>query len=146
MRKYVFLGCASFLGAVARYGAERIQIIGYHGNIPINTLAINVSGALWMAFLLTLAFEVWAWDEDIRLGVTTGFLGAYTTFSTLCKESVTLLYQGAYASALLYMTSSVIMGLAAVYAGVGLARAMGRKIRKASAPEGIQKNEEEYSE
>ena len=115
MRKYIFIGCGSFAGAALRYLAKGIQICNYHGNVPLNTLLINVLGALIIAFISTIAYEVWAFDSDVRLGLTTGLLGAFTTFSTLCKETVGLLQDGCYFSAISYMTISVMKRTPATY-------------------------------
>ncbi len=128
MRKYIYIGCGSFIGAVLRYLVKNIQIYSYHENIPINTLFINILGAFIMAFILTIAFEVWAFDSDVRLGLTTGLLGAFTTFSTLCKETVVLLQNGDYFSAISYMAISTILGLGAAYFGIVAARELGSKI------------------
>ena len=128
MRKYIFIGCGSFAGAVMRYLAKGIQIYNYHENVPLNTLLINILGALLIAFILTIAYEVWTFDSDVRLGLTTGVLGAFTTFSTFCKETVGLLQEGYYFSAISYMTVSVMLGLASAYFGVVLARKIGSKL------------------
>ncbi len=125
MRKYIFLSCGGFAGAILRYSIEQIQIQNYHENIPLNTLFINISGTFLMAFILTIAFEVWDIHADIRLGMTTGFLGAYTTFSTLCKETVTLMRSGDYYSAISYITVSTMLGLGVAYFGIVLARKIG---------------------
>ena len=130
MRKYSLIGCGSFIGAVLRYLVKGIQVFGYHESVPINTLLINILGAFILAFLLTIAYEVWEFDSDIRLGLTTGLLGAFTTFSTLCKESVGLLQNGFYFSAISYMTVSIMLGLAAAYLGVVLARQIGVTVTK----------------
>ncbi|MET0016151.1 fluoride efflux transporter CrcB [Oscillibacter sp.] len=130
MRKYIFIGCGSFAGAALRYLAKGIQICNYHGNVPLNTLLINVLGALMIAFISTIAYEVWAFDSDVRLGLTTGLLGAFTTFSTLCKETVGLLQDGCYLSAISYMTVSVMLGLASAYFGVVLARKIGSMVTR----------------
>lgn len=130
MRKYLYIGCGSFVGAALRYLIKNIQVCGYQENIPINTLFINVLGSLIIAFISTVAYEVWAFDADLRLGLTTGLLGAFTTFSTLCKESVGLLQSGYYFSAILYMTVSVVLGLSAVYFGVVAARKIGAAVDK----------------
>lgn len=122
MRKYIYIGCGSFIGAVLRYLVKSIQVKNDLQNIPINTLFVNILGAFAMAFILTVAFEVWSFDSDIRLGATTGLLGAFTTFSSLCKETVILLYCGNYFTAIVYMTVSVMIGLGAVYAGIAVAR------------------------
>jgi len=128
MRKYIFIGCGSFLGAVLRFMIKGIQLYHYHGNVPLNTLFVNVLGALLMAFLLTTAFEVWAFDADLRLGLTTGFLGAFTTFSTLCKETAGLLQSGEYFSAISYLTVSIMLGLGAAYFGSVIARELISKL------------------
>lgn len=122
MRKYICIGCGGFIGAILRYLIKGIKISGYHENIPLNTLLINVSGAFIMALILTAALELWALNSDIRLGITTGFLGAFTTFSTLCKEIAGLLYQGDYFSAISYLTLSTVLGLGAAYLGIAAAR------------------------
>ncbi len=128
MRKYIYIGCGSFIGAVLRYLIKGIQICNYNENVPLNTLFINVLGAFLMALILTIAFEVWDFDSDVRLGVTTGFMGAFTTFSTLCKETVVLMQNGDYFSAISYMTVSVMLGLGAAYFGIVLARETGSKL------------------
>lgn len=125
MRKYIFLACGGFAGAILRYSIEQIQIPSYHGNIPVNTLFINITGTFLIAFILTIAFEVWEIHADIRLGLTTGFLGAYTTFSTFCKESVGLMRDGHYFSAVLYITVSTLLGLGVAFFGTVLARKIG---------------------
>jgi len=127
MRKYIFIGCGSFAGAALRYLVKGIQIYNYHEKVPLNTLFINVLGTLIIAFILTID-EVWAFDSDVRLGLTTGLLGAFTTFSTLCKETVGLLQEGYYFSAISYMTVSVMLGLGSAYFGVVLARKIVSKV------------------
>lgn len=128
MRKYIFIGCGSFAGAALRYLIKGSRIFDYHGKVPLDTLFINVLGALIIAFILTIACEIGSFDSDVRLGLTTGLLGAFTTFSTLCRETVGLLQNGRYFPAIFYMTASVMLGLAAAYVGVVLARKMGSKV------------------
>lgn len=127
MRKYIFIGLGSFLGAVLRYLIKGIKIYNYHENVPLNTLMINVSGAFLLALILTIAFEVWKFDSDVRLGIATGLMGAFTTFSTMCKETVGLLQSGYYFSAISYITVSTMLGLGAAYFGIVLAREIGCK-------------------
>jgi len=130
MKKYALLSIGGFLGAIARYSFKSIQILGYHETIPLNTLLINVSGSFILALIITIAFEVWEFDSDIRLGICTGFVGAFTTFSTMCKETVALFSAGDYYSAISYITVSTMMGLGAVFLGIVLAREIGLKLAK----------------
>jgi CrcB protein len=130
LKKYIFIGFGGFLGAVSRYFIKNIHIYHYREVIPINTLIINVVGSFLIGLLLTIAFEIWEMDDHIRLGVTTGFLGAFTTFSTLCKDTVQLLKNGDYYSAISYLTMSTVLGLIAVYLGIVVAREVVAKIVK----------------
>jgi len=138
MRKYIFISIGGILGAVLRYLIKEVHIYHYHENIPLNTLIINVTGSFILALVLIVAFEVWEFDASLRLGIATGFLGAYTTFSTLCKETVGLIHQGDYFSAISYITVSTMVGLAAAYFGIILAREVVSKL--------IEKDKEDLEE
>ena len=119
MKKYVFIFIGGILGAILRYLIKNIDITSfYSGVLPLNTLFINICGSFILALVLTTAFEVYDFNVNIRLGIATGFLGAFTTFSTLCKESVNLIRQGHYYSSIIYLFSSVLLGLMAAYLGV----------------------------
>ena len=118
MRKYVFIGAGCFFGAAARYLVKLAPILGYPEYFPLNTLIVNIAGSFSLALIITIFLEIWQFDADVRLGLTTGFLGAFTTFSTLCKEAVLLLQTGNYLSAVSYMTISMVLGLGAAYLGV----------------------------
>jgi CrcB protein len=128
MRKYTLIALGGMLGAILRYVIRNIHIYHYKEIIPINTLLINVSGSFLLALILTIAFEIFEFDSDLRLGIATGFLGAYTTFSTLCKETVNLMQQGNYYSSISYIGFSTMLGLASAYFGVILAREVVSKL------------------
>ena len=128
MRKYIFIAIGGMLGAILRYNIKNIQIYNYIGLIPINTLFTNVSGSFLLALILTISFEIYEFDADIRLGIATGFLGAYTTFSTLCKEATNIMEQGHYYSSIAYIGLTIILGLTATYFGVVLAREVVSKV------------------
>lgn len=130
MKKYVLIGVGGILGAICRYLIKGIHSYPYHGSLPLNTLFINVSGSFVLALVLTAAFEVWEFDPAIRIGVTAGFLGAFTTFSTFCKETFGLIYERNYFSAVLYIVLSTLLGLAAVYFGIILVRKSALKLAK----------------
>lgn len=130
MRKYMLIAIGGAFGAILRFIIKGIQIYNYKENIPLNTLIINVLGSFLLAIILTIALEIWEFDIDIRLGIGTGFLGAFTTFSTLCKETVILMQKGFYFSALHYVMTSVMMGIVFAYFGIVLAREIISKIVK----------------
>lgn len=136
MLKYIYIFIGGALGAVLRLAIKNIHIWNYHENIPLNTLIINITGSFILALFLTFAFEVMEVDADIRLGVSTGFLGAFTTFSTLCKETVALMVSGEYFSAISYLTVSTVLGLTVAYLGIVLARELILKLVRGGISEG----------
>lgn len=130
MKKYIFIALGGMLGAMLRYRIEHIHIYHYKEIVPINTLMINITGSFVLALVLTIAFEIWQFSSDLRLGIATGFLGAYTTFSTMCKETVNLMKQGYYYSSISYIGFSTMLGLAAAYFAIILAREIVAKLVK----------------
>lgn len=122
MKKYLFIGVGGFIGAILRFYIKEIHIYHYNEAMPLNTLLINIAGCFIIGLFLTVALDEWEIDTDIRLGIATGLLGAFTTFSTLCKETYTLIIKGDYYSAISYVTVSIMLGIAAVFFGVVLAR------------------------
>jgi CrcB protein len=124
---------AGALGAAARYGLT-ILIQGWLGGrgaqstivsvlgstFPLGTLVINVSGALLLALLTALTFAG-AVSPELRLVLGTGFLGAYTTFSTFELESEGLLARGEWLPAAIYILGNLLLGFLAVLAGRAIA-------------------------
>lgn len=122
MKRYLLIGTGGALGAILRFVIKGINFHIYKGVIPLNTLVINLTGTFVLALISTIALEIIKFDDDIKLGITTGFIGAYTTFSTMCKETIGLMNKGLYFSAALYITLSTIFGLCFAYLGVIIAR------------------------
>lgn len=117
MKKYLYIGLGGFFGAISRYLIKSINLFNYSGNFPINTLLINVTGSFILALFLSAALDWLEISEEARLGFSTGFLGAYTTFSSMCKETVGLMNRGNLGTAFFYLTASIMLGLAAAYLG-----------------------------
>ena len=111
---------AAFAGAVCRYLLDLAVQYRTNSPRPYGTLAVNVSGSLALGFVvgLTLYHGV---GPDVRTVVGTGFLGAYTTFSTFAYETVRLLEEGSTLEAFANSAASVVLGLAAAGAGLALA-------------------------
>jgi fluoride exporter len=115
---------AGALGALARYGLEGLVSRRAPGAFPWGTFAVNISGAFVLGFVFTVMTEQFTVAPWIRGAVTIGFLGAYTTFSTLSFESYRLLEDGAIGIAAANMLGSLAAGLGAVYLGVITGRAL----------------------
>jgi len=120
------VGGGGILGANARYQLGEWIITRWGTTFPWGTLLVNLSGSLVLGFYLTLATERFTARPLTRLFVATGFLGGYTTFSTFSYEAMRLLQAGEPVRALLYVTGSLLAGIAAVIAGAAAARALSR--------------------
>jgi CrcB protein len=124
MRTAVAIAIAGAVGALARYGLEGFVSRRAPGAFPWGTFAVNVSGAFVLGFVFTLMTEQFTVAPWIRGAVTIGFLGAYTTFSTLSFETYRLAEDGALGLAAANAVGSLAAGLAAVYLGVVAGRAL----------------------
>lgn len=130
MRKYILIGIGGCFGAMLRYAIKNISVLNYRDIFPLSTIIINATGCFIFACILTIAFRLRRIDLDMKFGIATGFLGAFTTFSTLCKDMVQLMDNGYFGLALLYIALSVIVGLAAAYLGVILGELLRFKVRR----------------
>ena len=110
------------MGTPSRYALERIIHVA-PGSFPWSTFTVNVTGCFVLGVLLTLIVERWPPSRYVRAFAVIGFLGSYTTFSTYTVEAVTLSKDAHVEVAAMYVVASLVVGLAAVYAGILLARA-----------------------
>jgi CrcB protein len=116
------------LGAPARYAVAQIVHSPNAGaGFPWATFWTNISGSFALGFLLMLVVRWFPPSPYLRLFLTTGFLGAFTTFSTLTVETDLLVQDGHAAVGLVYAAASLAAGLAAAWAGMVLARAFSRR-------------------
>jgi fluoride exporter len=117
----VSLAFGGALGAMARY-AISLGLPTESGRFPWGTFVINVSGSLVLGFLLIMLIEQFPRGRLVRPVIGTGFIGAYTTFSTFTVESVNLVRAGDPETALAYIGASLVVGLLAVFTGMVAAR------------------------
>ena len=121
MRKWVFVAVGGFAGACLRFSVGHYHLFG--GGLGLfNTLLPNLLGAFALGFFITGAGRLFALSSHLHVGVTVGLLGALTTFSTLCGQTVHLARGGQITAAAVYAAGSVLLGLVFVWLGVKLAR------------------------
>jgi fluoride exporter len=120
----IWIGVAGFAGAISRYHLEGWVVRRTNGAFPWGTLVVNVSGCFFLGLLITLFTERLLPHPDLRAALTIGFVGAYTTFSTFAYETLRLGEDGAQGLAVANMLVSVGAGVAAVWLGTVLGRAL----------------------
>ncbi|HEX2667086.1 MAG TPA: fluoride efflux transporter CrcB [Gammaproteobacteria bacterium] len=124
MWNYVAVAFGGALGCCARLGINQLVHERYGQAFPYATLLINVLGCLAMGFLFFFTLEKVSLNPTWRLALITGGLGGFTTFSAFGIETLLLVEDGKAGYAALYVTSSVALGLAAVFTGAWLARSL----------------------
>lgn len=124
MREILLVAGGGALGAVARYGVGEWARARFGEAFPWGTLVVNVAGSLLLGLLLGLALTGKA-SRPTRALFGTGFLGAFTTFSTFSCESYALFEGGKVGAAALNLSANLVVGLVAAAVGLALGRALG---------------------
>jgi len=122
MNQLVAIAAGGALGALLRFWVASGVAAWLGRGFPYGTLLVNVSGSLAIGVLYILLLERADVGAVWRLFLMTGLLGAFTTFSTFSLETLVLIESGEYLKAGFNVLLSVILCLAAAYAGVLLGR------------------------
>ena len=109
-------------GAAARYLVNISPLQNLFQPFPFPTFLINITGSFLIGFLFVLLSDKIDIGENLRLGLTVGFLGAFTTFSTFELELWTLTKENQLLTAFVYFFLSVAAGFLGVIGGIWLAR------------------------
>jgi CrcB protein len=113
---YIALGGA--VGSVTRY-LVGVAVQSRSGlDFPVGTLLVNLSGCLLLGFVIHYSLATPAISPEIRALLTTGLCGGYTTFSTFSYETVTLIQDGDWRRAALYVGLSVLGSILGVMLGI----------------------------
>lgn len=121
---YLAISVGGALGANTRYLVASWATTQWGAQFPIATLLINVSGSFVIGLYLTLSTERFTGHPAVRLLVATGFLGAYTTFSTFSAEALYLIETGDAVAGISYMVASVVMSILAAAIGMFVAHTL----------------------
>lgn len=119
------VGAGGALGSTARYLVE-LAVPTVPG-FPWPTFTVNIVGSFVLGLLMVYLLDVWPPRRELRLLLTTGIIGGFTTFSSFATEVALQLRAGGIALADAYALSSLVAGVAAVWAGVMTARLVTRQ-------------------
>ncbi len=124
MQKYLLIALGGGLGSIARYWVGSTIASRAGIKFPYGTLVVNLTACVVIGFTLTYLGKRADLSPAWRFLVPVGFIGAYSTFSTYEWETLSTLRSGAFALGALYAVGSLILGLAATWAGAALAEAL----------------------
>lgn len=120
--KILAVAVGGAFGAVARYLINLSPLAAWFGRYPFHTFFINVSGSFLIGLLLVIFADKFAENENLRLALTVGFLGAFTTFSTFELEIFELIRDRFFVTAFFYLSLSILVGFGGAAAGVWLGK------------------------
>jgi len=109
------------IGTLARYGLQGVVQIRMGGAFPYGTLLINLSGCFLLGLIGQLTLNRMLISSDMRMAISVGLLGGFTTFSSFGWETAKMLEGGEWLRASTYVSASVVAGLLLSVAGIRLA-------------------------
>ena len=124
MEQIAYIGLLGALGCLARYALSGwvYQLLGR--GFPYGTFAVNVIGAFLIGLIMEFSIRSALVPPALRVGLTIGFLGGLTTFSTFSFETFRLLEEGAFLMAFGNVLLSVVVCLGCTWVGIAVARAL----------------------
>jgi len=124
MRIILAIGTGSFLGGIVRYLLSRWVQGVFLTAFPVGTLSVNVVGSFLIGMFYGYFEQYPFLSPEIRMFLTVGFCGGFTTFSTFANENFMLLRQGNFYYLGLYIFFSLFLGLLATYLGYQLTKTL----------------------
>jgi CrcB protein len=117
IKNFLLVGLGGALGSMLRY-AVYLSITVKH--FPYGTFLVNITGSFIIGLVLALSLKDESFLNNWKVFLATGICGGFTTFSSFTAENVALLQNGKYGIALLYITLSIVLGIAAAWLGFKL--------------------------
>lgn len=120
IKAFLLIGLGGAFGSMLRYlFSLRIR----SDDFPYATLTVNIVGSLVIGLVMGLMLKAGdGLNNNTKLFLATGICGGFTTFSAFSLECIQMLEQQRYGSMLLYVGLSILLGLAATFAGIQLTR------------------------
>jgi CrcB protein len=118
----LYIGIFGACGCLSRYFVSGWSYTLFGRNLPYGTLVVNVVGSFLLGLVMEASLHSTLLSPAVRVGITTGFMGGFTTFSTFSYETFRLLEEGSYLQA----GVNILLNLLAciVFAGLGITLAM----------------------
>lgn len=119
MKTFIYIFLAGGLGSIIRYGIDLWITQGSIAKFPFATFVVNILGCMLIGIFYTLS-ERYNYSMEVRLLLTVGFCGGFTTFSSFAYEGFSLIKSESFGWFAAYMIGSIVSGTAAVFVGAWL--------------------------
>lgn len=113
----MIVGLGGFIGTVARFLISRYFQVNITSVFPWSTFVVNIVGCLLIGIIYSISEKSEILSPEIRLFLTVGICGGFTTFSTFSNDAFLLIRQDEWFRFAIYTSLSFFLGLMAVYAG-----------------------------
>lgn len=120
MKEFIAIFIGGGAGSALRYAVQMLmheRIVAY--NFPWATFTVNIVGSFLIGLFYALSAKL-NWPVEVRLFLTAGLCGGFTTFSTLSNDNVEMIRQGDCLICMIYIIASVALGICACFAGSGV--------------------------
>ncbi len=124
MFSFLWVALGGAIGSVLRFGVNLATPRLLGNDFPWATLTVNVVGSFLMGLLSAVLVDKFMDQPDLRLFLTTGVLGGFTTFSAFTLDVFGLIQRGENSVALVYAIASVMLSILAVFGGFMVARTL----------------------
>lgn len=124
MDKVLWISMGAVLGANLRYWVGDWAAQRFGSGFPYGTMLINLTGSFLLGLIVSMSMENFIIDPRLRLLLTVGFLGSYTTFSTYAYESIALISQGQWGLGLFNLIGSSLLGALFAVLGIWLGKVL----------------------
>ena len=120
LKNLLLVGLGGGLGSMVRFLCQKYVYEWHPHHFPFGTFIVNIAGCFLIGIFYALADREQWLSPQWRVLLTTGFCGGFTTFSSFAFENISLLKHGEIGYLLLYTLGSVVLGIAACWAGIWL--------------------------
>ena len=120
LKSILIVGLGGMIGSMARYA---VALLMRSSAYPFATFIVNILGSFIIGLVIGTALKNETFSNNWRLFLATGICGGFTTFSAFSLECIELMKQHKYAVMFTYILLSILLGLAATFAGIQLTKA-----------------------
>lgn len=118
LRIILIVGSGGFIGTISRYLANELMKKLTTSNFPFGTLLVNILGCLIIGVIYGFIEKGKLLEPELRLFLTTGICGGFTTFSAFSVENIIMIRNGEFLYVFAYLMLSILLGFTATYLGM----------------------------